>query len=157
MRILVGVDGTAASEPALVWAASEAERCGATLTIVHAWGAHLVHQAPYAGFSWRRDPSYLLSCGSAIIERGAALAQELFPKLGIERRLERGRAAEILLRLAAEADLLVLGASLERLDEGRIGAVLLACLRDCPCPVVMVPPTPCTAEALAFAHAGSQR
>lgn len=139
MRILVGVEGTATSESALLWAASEADRCGAALTIVHAWGAHLDHQAPYAGFSWRRDPSYLLSCGSAVIQRAVALAQEMFPELRVECRLERGRAQEILLRLAAEADLVVLGT-----PGDRIGAVLLTCLRECSCPVVVVPPMPRT-------------
>ncbi|WP_214321703.1 universal stress protein [Nonomuraea sediminis] len=49
MRILVGVEGTAASEPALLWAASEADRCGATLTIVHAWGTEPVPELTLAG------------------------------------------------------------------------------------------------------------
>lgn len=36
-RIVVGVDGSAGSDEALLWAAEEALRCGAELVLVHGW------------------------------------------------------------------------------------------------------------------------
>jgi nucleotide-binding universal stress UspA family protein len=36
-RVIVGFDGSPESEPAVRWAADEADRCGAALLIVHCW------------------------------------------------------------------------------------------------------------------------
>ncbi|GAA2882051.1 hypothetical protein GCM10020220_085410 [Nonomuraea rubra] len=46
----------------------------------------------------------------------------------------------VLAEQARGADLLVLGSAAPLAGDGRLGAVVLSCLRRPPCPVVVVPP-----------------
>ncbi|MET8003555.1 universal stress protein [Nonomuraea glycinis] len=147
-QIVVGADGTPDSDAALLWAVDEAVRDQGRLLIVHAWGTRTETRAPYARYSPRDDLASELSSATAVLERVTGLAREAGPDLQVESRLVRGRPETALPHAAHGADLLVLGSAAQRAGDGRLGAVLLSCLRRQPCPVVVVD---------ALTHAARQR
>ncbi|MDF2710516.1 MAG: hypothetical protein K0R62_6168 [Nonomuraea muscovyensis] len=148
-RIVVGVDGTPGCEDALLWAAGEAERAGARLVVAHAWDAGERH-APYAPHAWPDDLRYRRSRATAVLDRAVALARDARPGLGVERRLVAGRAEAALTRVARGAALLVLGSAAHHAGDGRLGVVVLSCLRWPPCPVTVVP-----CRSVPAAHGGA--
>jgi nucleotide-binding universal stress UspA family protein len=131
--IVVGVDGSEDCESALLWAASEAERTGARLVVAHAWEDR-PWMAPYA------RPRRLVTGEPAltVLQRAVERARAAFPGLEVVGRLVHGRPEAVLRAEAHGAALLVLGSSAHRAGDGRLGSVLLACLRWPPCPVVVV-------------------
>ncbi|GGS90563.1 universal stress protein [Nonomuraea spiralis] len=137
-RVMVGIDGTGDCEAALLWAAEEADRRGARLVVVHAWEPRTEHRAPYARHP--AEPAGLEeACAGVVLDRALALARERIPGVAVEGRLVRGRPEAALAERARGAGLLVLGSAARRAGDGRLGAVLLTCLRLQPCPVVVVP------------------
>ncbi|MGV9306631.1 universal stress protein [Nonomuraea sp. NPDC003727] len=140
-RVVAGVDGSTAAGQALIWAAAEAGRRGATLVVVHALEGVPPYQAPYAPASGRVDREWARQEGGALLDRAATDARRDLPFLRVERYLVELPAAKALLEYAAGADLLVLGGGRAQPagGGGRIGATALDCLRWAPCPVVMVP------------------
>ena len=145
-RIVVGVSGSAASAEALGWAAAEAVRLQAQLSVVRAW--HPEQLAPYA------DPSghpYAVQLRQNA-ERGlaAALLQALGAETpaGIVCEVADGVAERVLVDRSAAADLLVLGSTSVPTVAGRsIGPVIRGCLSRAHCPVVVIGP-----EGLARHH-----
>ncbi|MFG3438866.1 universal stress protein [Nonomuraea sp. NPDC047897] len=138
-RIVVGADGTPGCADALLWAAGEAERAGARLVVVHAWDAPGERQAPYAPPAWHDDLPYRRAGAAAVLDRAVALLRDAHPGLRVERRLLTGRPEVTLARAARGAALLVLGSAAHHAGDGRLGMVLLSCLRWPPCPVTVVP------------------
>ncbi|WP_165969797.1 universal stress protein [Nonomuraea terrae] len=139
-QIVVGADGTAESEAALLWAAAEAAEARGRLVIVHAWGGHLGHRAPYAPYSPHADLAFEQECAAAALDRAAAFVRDRHPGVPVEPRLAQGRPESVLPQHAQGADLLVLGSAARR-DDGGLGAVVRSCLSGPPCPVVVVPAT----------------
>ncbi|MEV0584520.1 universal stress protein [Nonomuraea sp. NPDC050310] len=123
-RVVVGVDGSPASLAALSWAEEKVAHDGGELVIVH------VHEplplAPYAKVGGRVAHG---DCGCATVKRRGG-------------RLVEGLPARELGRYAAGADVLVLGSNAGERQGEWLGATLLACLRQAPCPVVVVAPSP---------------
>jgi nucleotide-binding universal stress UspA family protein len=129
-RIVAGVHGTAASDAALDWAMREARLRRARLHLVLArdstacaWAPYAPPDAPGAG---RADAAWLAGA--------AARASRVLPPGRVTTELADGLPARILADRAEGASLLVLGA--ER--SGFLGPVARACLRQAPCPVVIV-------------------
>jgi nucleotide-binding universal stress UspA family protein len=120
----------------LSWAVAEAELWGASLDVVHAWLFPLALQEGRGLTSL--DPE-LLERGSRAILEGAV---ESVGTVGIELSpmLVEGEPVPVLTRLAAEADLLVVGSRGHGAFTGRVlGSVSQRCLETAPCPVVVVP------------------
>jgi nucleotide-binding universal stress UspA family protein len=128
-RVVVGVDGSRASEMALLWAAREANLRWARLHIVHAW-------MPGAG-------------GLAASEQASrSLLEEMVARLDDERdgaprdlmlQSVAGPAAQALLRSAEHAELLVVGAhGLGGLRSVLLGSVSRHCAHQAACPTVIV-------------------
>lgn len=138
---MVGADGTRQCEPALLWAAGEAACRWERLVIVHARERRVPHKAPYARSSAPDDLANQQVRGPAVLDRAVALVRDRFPDVPVEGRLVEGRPESVLAELARGADLLVLGSAAQLAGDGRLGAVLLSCLRWPPCPVVVVPAT----------------
>ncbi|GAA1256690.1 universal stress protein [Sphaerisporangium rubeum] len=141
--IAVGVDGSDAAEAALLWAAREAYQRGGVLLVLHAWNRHLRPPAPYAPVPGPDDEH---RAGMRLLERSVDMVGAGFPGLPV-RTVLSGLRPEQALTGVTGADLLVLGSAAQQPGDGRLGAVLLACLRWPPCPVVVVQTPACTSPA----------
>jgi nucleotide-binding universal stress UspA family protein len=136
-RIVVGVQGSAASIAALRWAGREAGLRGTKVHVVRAWEQAARRVAPYAVraslLAWEEDR---LMAGAQVEE---AVRTILGPSSSVDVTVEvaDGLAARVLLDRAAGAELLVLGSG-GGAAPGGIGPVARACLASAPCPVVVV-------------------
>lgn len=143
-RIVVGVDGSAASAAAVRWAVREARLRHAAVHLVCACDSDARLRAPYASWSWvtREDERY--NAAAAALAAAAELARPYLPPGRLTTELAHEPPARALLDRAADAEMLVLGAT--RLDGEKeqtshaIGPVARACLRLAHCPVVIVAP-----------------
>ena len=139
--VVVGVDSSVASHRALRWAASAARQRDATLVAVHAWQvasaspAEVLHPSPD-----------LRAPGDRARERLRCWIDETLgdePGIPVELTVHRGSPLDHLLEHAATADLVVLGAAGHQALRRRVMGSLNEQLAPlCPCPVVVVPPTP---------------
>jgi nucleotide-binding universal stress UspA family protein len=135
-RIVVGVDASPQSRRALSWAVAEAELWGATLDVVHAWLFPLALQEGRGPTSLHPE---LVERGSRAILEGA-VASVGTTGIELSPMLVEGEPVPELARLAAGADLLVVGSRGHGGFAGRlIGSVGQRCLDSAPCPVVVVP------------------
>ena len=143
-RIVVGVDGSAASTAAVRWAVREARLRRAAIHLVCACDSDTRLRAPYASWSWvtREDERY--AAAGAMLAAAAELARPHLPPGRLTTELAHEPPARALLDRTADAEMLVLGTT--RLDRGTgepsrgIGPVARACLRLAHCPVVIVAP-----------------
>jgi nucleotide-binding universal stress UspA family protein len=125
------VDGSLGSTRALDWAAAEAERCRALLTVVGAW--------EFGGFAGAVVDTG--DAGSAVDAAQERLAQE-HPGVGVERKLSDDPAAYALIEAAAEADLLVVGSRGFGGFRGLLlGSVGQHCLTHAACSVAIIRPS----------------
>lgn len=133
-RVLVGVDGSPQADSALRWAADEAKLHGALLEIVTAWSwsaspADRAAEAPGGG---------LEAAAREILQRSV----ERLPANGVRvhTRVREGMAPAVLLDMAEEADLLVVGSrGRGRTAEMVLGSTSHQCIHRSPIPVVVVP------------------
>lgn len=142
-RIVVGMDGTAASVAALRWAAGEAELRHAEIVAVRAWRASREWLAPYAVAAARPSPGQDRERARRGLAADVLRALGPAPRVQVHQELVRGEGAQALITRAAGARLLVLGGWRgEAPPEAPLGLgpVVSACLRHAPCPVVIVPP-----------------
>ncbi|MBP2704089.1 universal stress protein [Microbispora sp. RL4-1S] len=152
-KIVVGINGSIASQAALRWAAAEGALRGARVEAVYAWewtsGLH-AYYAPLSKRTSRED------------ERRAAMdvAERAVRELGggdVAPVVVEGPPAQVLLRATDDAELLVLGT---REAEGEpypvINPVVSACLLRAHCPVVVVLPGMTHGRPLEGAFAGSR-
>jgi nucleotide-binding universal stress UspA family protein len=137
-RIVVGVDGSEHAKRALRWAADEAGQRGAVLVVAH------VAAPP-------RPSAAALAPPGTTAEELAALGRELVVDealaeldtagLEVERIVRTGHVTEELCELAADADLLVIGArGLGGFRGLLLGSATLQVVAHAPCPVVVVVP-----------------
>ncbi|MFB0630168.1 universal stress protein [Streptomyces sp. AB3(2024)] len=134
--IVVGIDGSPASEKALRWAVKEARLRAATLRVVHAWAS------PYHGSEIARRASETVHepLERAAMEAiDAAVDHIVEADIAVERHVVECPPAQALLEAAQDADLLVVGA---RGHGGfanlLLGSVSHQCALHAPCPVVIV-------------------
>jgi nucleotide-binding universal stress UspA family protein len=142
-RFVVGVDGSEESRAALRWAADQAVAQGARLEVVCAW------DLPFSGLatSYSPEPAGLPDPGEVARRAQSALDQTLREVLGgdmpvdIERVVEAGDPAAVLLRRSEGADMLVVGSrghgGFNRL---LIGSVSEKCVRHATCSVIVIRP-----------------
>ncbi|MEO3784357.1 universal stress protein [Actinocorallia sp. B10E7] len=133
-EILVGYDGSPASEQALRWAVRESTLRGLPLAVCHAW------HWPYA-----MDPVHLPSADTVrrfaenLLYKGVFEAESLAPRLKVRSVLHRGPAAAALLHEAAQATLVVVGArGGEGFPELRTGSTATQVAEHALCPVAIV-------------------
>ncbi len=135
-RIVVGADGSSASLAALHWAVREAGLRETNLHVVRAWEDAAKRVAPYASHAYtpgRRDD--LLDARQRL-EAAVTTAVGCTPLGTVTVEIAEGLAARVLLDHADGAEMLVLGNAGCAPDA--IGPVARACLRNAPCPVVVV-------------------
>ena len=133
-RIVVGVDGSAASEVALFWALEQAQHDRAEVVAVSAYNLLLpaaVTSNPYAA----DDPGLERACRE-MLDDVISRSRRRYP---VQRVVRQGAAVRVLVEASEDADLLVVGAH----GRGGLAALLRgsvshACTMHAACPVVVV-------------------
>jgi len=138
-RIVVGVDGSEPGDEALREAVHLAKLEGAKLTVVNAW--HV--PGPAYGNAFALPMTNLReefeSSAKSIVEKSMAAVNGDADSVDIERIVEEGHAAKVLLDAAADADLLVVGCRGHGgFAELLLGSVSHECTRHAHCPVLVV-------------------
>jgi nucleotide-binding universal stress UspA family protein len=143
-RIVVGVDGSAASTAAVRWAVREARLRHASVHLVCAWGSDARLRAPYASWSWVAREDERQAAASAMLAAAAELARPHLLPGRLTTELTHEPPARALLDRVAGAEMLVLGTTRLARESGQpsgpIGSVTRACLGLSPCPVVVIAP-----------------
>ncbi len=104
--IVVGVDGSSASDTALDWAAAEAVRRGVPLEVLHTSTTHAVAATPGGG----APPIYDETEDEDVLDAAAARARGAFPGISVITRSERRDPASALIDRSTGAELVVVGA-----------------------------------------------
>ena len=133
-RIVVGVDGSTASEMALRWAGDEADRHGVPLVVVHSWSY------PYAandvGSSQARDLTMVDA--ATVVDRAVAVAR-MHCGVDVTGELVEGSPVWAVLQAVRDGDLLVLGSrGRGAVVAGLFGSTVNSVLDHCGVPVVVV-------------------
>ena len=133
-RIVVGVDGSDSSKAALRWAIRQAKLTGASVDAVTAW------RYP-AGYGWTPVASELdfESDAKRALTEALGEVSGLDPDVPVRPLVAEGNTAEVLLRTAKGADLLVIGSRGHGgLASALIGSVSLNCVLHAHCPVLVL-------------------
>jgi nucleotide-binding universal stress UspA family protein len=157
-RVVVGVDGAARTVAALRWAASEALRRDAELVAVHAWGT-VLRPASYAPVNDCTDPDESARLAAALLSAALRQAFGSGPQVPVKEVVDDRSVVPALLSQARRAELLVLAT---RATDGRPfetgpGSTTLSCLRQAPCPVVILPTVGDRVQASVPWPAGDER
>lgn len=134
--IVVGVDGSAVSRGALVWAVEEGRARGAQLRAVHGWTAPFVDGYPFGAASF--DPRLFEGAGQTVLDE--ALAEVDTSGVDIDKVLAYGTGGATLLEAAEGADLIVVGTrGTGGIKSWLLGSVSHQVVQHAPCTVVVVP------------------
>jgi len=134
--VVVATSGSAASQAAISFAAGEAVQRGLPLEIVHVV-APTLPVGPYAS----APDAAVRSSGNEVLAHGEALAHRDRPHLDVTTRLLVGSRADAVVKHAAGADLLVVGAPPHDLMERLwTGSTVYGVAARASCPVTIVPP-----------------
>lgn len=128
-RIVVGVDGSAASKAALDWAIRQGARTGAVVEVVTAyyWFPMPIEDIDFKGLATRMAED-------AIFE-----APDPGLPVKIVSKVVHGSPAKVLLEESAAAELLVVGSRGHgAVAEALLGSVTHHCVHHATCPVVVV-------------------
>jgi len=129
-QIVVGVDGSAAAEKALIWAAETAARDGAHLVIAHGDSARPVEAPPGTGVDYHHQ----------LLREAIATAVEVSGACNISTLLRGEHPIQLLLELSQTADLVVVGSRGAGAVAGTLfGSVAHNVAAHGRCPVVVVP------------------
>lgn len=138
--VVLGVDGSEASEAAIAFAYEAASLRKATLIAVHAWSdvsipASFVPAPPMYDWPLIQDDE------ERLLAQRLAGWQEKYPDVHVRRVVTEGRPAHSLLQAAVGAQLIVVGSR----GRGGLSGLLLgstsqALVHHAPCPVVVVRP-----------------
>ena len=135
--IVVGVDGSEGGRRALRWALAEAHRTEAAVKAVTAWDWDAIaHTLPV-----QTSPARQRERAEAISAREvAAVVAEVGSAVPIIRDVVEGPEDRVLTAAARGARMLVLGShGHSRVWHTVLGSVSEECVRNAPCPVVVIP------------------
>lgn len=137
--VVVGVDGSSVSDHAVVHAFEFADLTGAPLTAVHAWRGSSALGA--GGTEILVDWKAVEQEESALLSEGLAGMSERFPDVSVTHVTEQGSAAEVLIRQARTAQLIVVGSHGRGPIVGALmGSTSQNLLHHAPCPVTICRP-----------------
>jgi len=135
-QIVVGIDGSDASERALRWAASEARARGGTVQAITAW--HWDGSGTF--FVAATSPADERVRAQQILDQTVTKVSAEFTDIVIAGELIEETPGRALTHAAATADVLVLGShGHSRLHHAVLGSVSEECVRRATCPVVVLP------------------
>lgn len=133
--VLVGIDGSPASEAAIALAFDEASRRGVDLIALHAWSDVAVF--PILGMDWRQYEDR----GHEVLAERLAGWQEQYPDVGVRRRVVCDRPARWLIDESRHAQLVVVGSRGRGGFAGTLlGSVASAVVQESEPPVIVVRP-----------------
>jgi nucleotide-binding universal stress UspA family protein len=131
--VLLGIDGSSASEAATAFAFDEASRRGIDLVVLHAWSD--VGVFPILGMNWHKYEQQ----GHEVLAERLAGWQEKYPDVNVRRRIVCDRPARWLIEESRQAQLVVVG------SRGRggiasmlLGSVSTAVAESASAPVIVV-------------------
>lgn len=131
--VVVGVDGTGNSLPAVRWGAAEAAARRLPLHLLHSWVSQ-----PLSGTTGR-EVAAKKRYGAEALSAAVALTHELHPGSSVTTEQISDQAADALLECTRRATLLVLGSRGHGAIDGfLLGSVSLQVLGHAECPVVTV-------------------
>jgi nucleotide-binding universal stress UspA family protein len=132
--IVVGIDGSPGSVAALRWAASEARAHGRPLTAVVAYDVPAYYGYPLAPVPELDDAQRV--GGEACLDKALADVYGDKRPPEVRREVQQGNPARVLIDIAEDASLLVVGAR----GHGHflLGSVSDRCMHHAACPVVVV-------------------
>jgi nucleotide-binding universal stress UspA family protein len=140
-RIIVGVDGSAASLEAFSWAVREASLRRAELRAVSAWSMPLMAYSGTGTVSLGGSGPFE-DAAQTILDEAIAAADLTDLVHPIEREIAAGGASSAIIDAAVEATLIVVGSrGLSHAKEIVLGSVSHQVVHHAPCPVVVIPPT----------------
>ncbi|GAB3213281.1 universal stress protein [Marinactinospora thermotolerans] len=142
--VVVGVDGSAGSQAATVWAAEAAHRRGAGLRVVHAASMPLVTMP--LGHSVRMPPTpEVAERASALLGETVERARQVEPELRVGTELSALDPSHALIAASRHAQLVVVGTRGASGVRSRFtGAVGIRVSAHAECPVAVVPSLPHT-------------
>jgi nucleotide-binding universal stress UspA family protein len=137
-QVVVGTDGSEASHVAVQWAAAEAKAHGAELVIIHTWTLPVMTD-PIGMVPLQFPVDDFVKQADAVRDHAVKLATEV-GAAKVTGRVERGMAAEHLIKASKTADEVVVGT---RGHGGFVGLLLGSVAQQvathAECPVVIVP------------------
>ncbi|HEX6930589.1 MAG TPA: universal stress protein [Streptosporangiaceae bacterium] len=137
--IIVGVDGSQASEAALAWAAKYAHATGGSLVAVLAWHYPSAAGGPPIGMAPEAVTSEVEKSRYEILDKAIEATCAGMPSLQVERKVVYGHPAQVLLDESRHADLLVVGSRGHGGFTGMmLGSVSTHCVTHASCPVTVV-------------------
>jgi nucleotide-binding universal stress UspA family protein len=136
LLVIVGVDGSPQSVLALSWACRRAKTCGDVVRAVCTWSLGA------SGEDWTSLPG-AKSEGQRRAERTLRDAIDAVrleqPAADVERLVVEGPAAHVLVKMSADADMLVVGSrGLGGFRGLLLGSVSIQCVHHSHCPVTVV-------------------
>ncbi|MEI8406622.1 MULTISPECIES: universal stress protein [unclassified Kribbella] len=138
--IVVGYDGSPASETAVWWAAAEAERRQAGLRLIYALPTPLV-TGPMGTPAVPLPTDLLRDSGERLLAEAAEQIRERYPRLSVDAVVSVGGATQALLQEATTATMVVAGSrGLGEFRDLAMGSVSAHVATHASCPVVVVPP-----------------
>jgi len=133
--VVVGVDASTHAGEALDWAADEAALRGSPLRIAHAW-TPAPHRVP--GKDGVEGATSMIQAAEELLARAGVRVKERHSGLQVDFEVLPEEAVPGLIRLAQDADLLVVGSrGLSRFSSILIGSVSQSLVAHAPCPVVV--------------------
>jgi nucleotide-binding universal stress UspA family protein len=138
--IVVGVDGSAASDAAACWAAREAAMRNVPLTLVHTFKTFVPTfpqiPMPSGVAEWQEDD------GRKVLEQAVKIAKDAVPtdrKISIATEVKSSPPVPTLVEMSEEAEIIVVGCN----GRGAVGRVLLGSVssgvvRSAKCPVAVI-------------------
>jgi nucleotide-binding universal stress UspA family protein len=135
LPVVVGVDGSPASEAATAWAFDEASRRGVDLVALHAWSD--LGATPTIGMDWEQFEED----GKEVLAERLAGWREKYPDVSVERRIVYNRPVHWLVEESEKAQLVVVGSHGRGGFTGMLlGSVSAAVVHEAKSPVVVVRP-----------------
>jgi nucleotide-binding universal stress UspA family protein len=137
--VVVGVDGSPASDPAVGFAFEATSLRRAPLTALHAW-KHPVSTGPGDMLPLVYDPVEVEADEERLLAEALAGWCDKYPDVVVRRQLVRGGPRSALIDASREAQMIVVGArGRGELTGLLLGSVSQAVLHHAACPVVIVP------------------
>ncbi|MFJ1768099.1 universal stress protein [Amycolatopsis sp. NPDC088138] len=138
--VVVGIDGSANSEPALGVAFEEASLRGVPLVAAHAWN-DVTYEDTHGTARIRTQPETLEEGERRLLAERLAGWREKYPDVGIQPLLVRDRPRHVLLEASETAQLVVVGSHGRGGFTGMLlGSTSQALVQHARCPVLVVRP-----------------